>query len=327
MVNEAPLLFALHESQSFATRVARHLALTLGSIGEHGYEDGEYKCHPLDPVAGRNVVVFSGLYPEPGLSVHDKLCRLLFLCSAIKDAGARHLQIVSPYLCYTRKERRIQAQDPVITRYLATLMEASRIDSLMTMDVHDQAAFDNAFRIPTRHLESAQLFAEHFIRSYEGEPLVVASPDLGGIKRAERFRQILEERLGHSIGRACVEKYRHDESLSGGMLVGKVEGCTVILVDDLISTGSTLLRAADACHAGGARDIYAMATHGLFTRSNELLESPLFKRVVVSDSIPPPKLESVLKAGHFDVLDTAASIASALAVQYGIGDFQRDAAE
>lgn len=326
MLNEAPLLFALHESQPFATRVARHLAMPLGTVGERSYEDGEYKCHPLEPVSGRNVVVFSGLYPEPGLSVHDKLCRLLFFCSAIKDAGARHLQVVSPYLCYTRKERRIQTQDPVITRYLATLMEASRIDGLTTVDVHDPAAFDNAFRIPTQHLENAQLFAEYFIRWYKGESLVVASPDLGGIKRAERFRQVLEERLGHSIGHACVEKYRRDETLSGGMLVGKVEGCTVILVDDLISTGSTLLRAADACHAGGARDIYAMATHGLFTTSTELLESPLFKRVVVSDSIPPPKLEAVLKAGHFDVLDTSVSIASALAAQYGIGGIQRDVA-
>lgn len=318
MVNEAPLLFALHESQSFATRVARHLAITLGTVGERRYEDGEYKCHPLDSVAGRNVVVFAGLYPEPTLSVHDKLCRLLFFCSAIKDAGARHLQVVSPYLCYTRKERRIQAQDPIITRYLATLMEASRIDSLTTMEVHDQAAFDNAFRIPTLHLDNAQLFAEHFIRLYEGDSLVVASPDLGGIKRAERFRQILEARLGRSIGHACVEKYRRDETLSGGTLLGKVEGCTVILFDDLISTGSTLLRAADACHAGGARDIYAIATHGLFTTGTRLLESPLLKRIMVSDSVPPPQLESVLKAGHFDVLDTSASIASALAIQYGI---------
>ncbi|MDH4559044.1 ribose-phosphate pyrophosphokinase [Pseudomonas sp. BN417] len=130
MVNDAPLIFALRESQPFATRVARHLAIPLSTVGERRYEDGEYKCHPLEPVTGRNVVVFAGLYPEPDLSVHDKLCRLLFFCSAIKDAGARHLQVVSPYLCYTRKERRIQAQDPVITRYLATLMEASSIDGL-----------------------------------------------------------------------------------------------------------------------------------------------------------------------------------------------------
>jgi ribose-phosphate pyrophosphokinase len=320
MVSAAPLLFALHESQPFAIRVARHLALPLGTVEEHRYEDGEYKCHPLDPVAGRRVVVFAGLYPEAGLSVHDKLCRLLFFCSAIKDAGARHLQVVSPYLCYSRKERRIQAQDPVITRYLATLMEASGIDGLTTLDVHDQAAFDNAFRIPTRQLESAPLFAERFISGYRGEALVVASPDLGGIKRAERFRQVLEQRLGQSIERAYVEKYRCDESLSGSMLVGNVKERTVILLDDLISTGATLLRAAETCHAAGARRIYAMATHSLFTTCDELLSSPLFERIVVSDSIPSPRLEPAMQAGRVEVLDTSAAIAAALASQYGLED-------
>lgn len=318
MVTSVPLLFALHESQPCAIRVAKHLALPLGTIEEHRYEDGEYKCHPIDPVAGRNVVVFAGLYPESGLSVHDKLCRLLFLCSAIKDAGARHLQVVAPYLCYSRKERRVQAQDPVITRYLATLMEASGVEGLITLDVHNQAAFDNAFRIPTRQLESAQLFAEHFKSGYRGEVLVVASPDLGGVKRAERFRQVLEQLLGQSIERACVEKYRSDENISGSMLVGNVRERTVILFDDMISTGATLLRAAETCHTAGAQRIYAMAAHALFTTGTELLESPLFERIVVSDSIPSPTLEPAVQAGHVDVLDTSTAIAAALASQYTI---------
>jgi ribose-phosphate pyrophosphokinase len=324
MFNAAPLLFALHESHSFATRVARHLGLPLGTVGEHEYEDGEYKCHPQEAVAGRRVVVFAGLYPERGLSVHDKLCRLLFLCSAIKDAGARHLQVVSPYLCYSRKEQRIHAQDPVITRYLATLMEASRIDSLTTLDVHSKAAFDNAFRIPTQHLESTQLFAEHFIHEHRGEAPVVVSPDLGGIKRAERFRQVLERRLGQSVARACVEKYRSDEALSGSLLVGSVEGRNVVLIDDLISTGSTLMRAAEACHNGGAKCVWAMATHALLTSGSEsLLESQLFERIVVSDSIPSPRLESFVQAGRVEVLDTSAAIAAALESQYAIGDAGR----
>ena len=205
----------------------------------------------------------------------------------------------------------------MITRYLATLLEASRIDSLMTMDVHDQAAFDNAFRIPTRHLESAPLFVEHFSHAYQGEALVVVSPDLGGIKRAERFRQVLEQRLGQPIGRGCVEKYRCDEHLSGSMLVGNVDGCSVILVDDLISTSSTLLRAAEACRAGGARSIQAMVIHGLFTTGTRWLENPLFERVVISDSITPPRPERLAHAVRLEVLDISAEIAMVLAAQYG----------
>ncbi|WP_137822677.1 ribose-phosphate pyrophosphokinase [Pseudomonas sp. D(2018)] len=318
MSRDNPLLFALHEARPFAERVARHLGIPLGTVAERTYEDGEYKCHPLEPVAGKQVVVFAGLYAEPGLSVHDKLCRLLFLCSAIKDAGASHLLVVSPYLCYSRKERRIQAQDQVITRYIATLLEASRVDSLITMEAHNQAALDNAFRIPTVNLDNARLFADGFIGWDDGGPVVVASPDLGGIKRAELFRQALEVRLGRAIGHACVEKYRRDETLSGGMLVGEVEGCTVILLDDLISTGSTLLRAAQACHAGGARRIFAMATHGLFTEGTGMLESPLLQGVAISDSVPLPGVERALKAGRLVVVETAESIAATLVARYGL---------
>lgn len=321
MYNATPLLFALHESQHFAARVAQHLGLSLSAVGEHTYEDGEYKCHPQESVAGRLVVLFAGLYPECGLSVHDKLCRLLFLCSAIKDAGAQHLQVVSPYLCYSRKEQRIHPQDPIITRHLATLMEASRIDSLTTMDVHSKAAFDNAFRIPTQHLENTQLFADYFIREHQGDAPVATSPDLGGIKRTERFRQVIEQRLGYPVAGACVEKYRYDEALSGSRLIGSVEGRSVVLIDDLISTGSTLMRAAEACYNGGAKRVWAMATHALLTTGSEsLLESPLFERIVVSDSIPSPRLEPFVRAGHVEVLDTSAVIAAALESQYAVGD-------
>lgn len=319
MTTMPPLLFALSESQVFAQSVAGHLGLALSTVEEHRYEDGEYKCSALEPVAGRDVVVLSGLYAEAGLTVHDKLCRLLFFAASIKDAGARHLQVVSPYLCYSRKDRRIHAQDSVITRHLATLMEASRIDNLTTLEVHNQAAFDNAFRIPTRHLETTQLFVDYILQGFQEEALVIASPDLGGIKRAERLRQVLEQQMGRPIGHACVEKYRSENVLNGSKLVGHVDGCTVILIDDLISTGGTLLRAAEACYRNGARQVYAMATHGLFTTGSELAESTLLERIVVSDSIPSAKLESVINSGHLEVLDTSNLFAASLEAQYAIG--------
>ena len=115
-----------------------------------------------------------------------------------------------------------------------------------------------------------------------------------------------------------MEKYRSDEQLSGSLLVGSVEGRSVILVDDLVSTGATLLRAAEACHAAGARRIQALVTHALFTGGCELLESPLLERIVVSDSIPSPRLEPLLQSGRVAVLDSSAAFAAALAEQYGI---------
>ncbi|SDI53043.1 ribose-phosphate diphosphokinase [Pseudomonas panipatensis] len=311
-----PLLFALNGSRDFAERVARYLGSALAEHEERDYEDGEHKSRPIAPVSGRQVVVFHGLYGEPGQSANDKLCRLLFFCATLKDAGARHVQVVTPYLCYGRKERRTRPQDAVISRYVATLLEASGVDRLLAMDVHNVAAFDNAFRIPADNLESTGLFASHFAALLPTEDLVVVSPDTGGIKRAEQFRLALEERLGRPIGSAYTEKFRHNDQLSGGQLVGAVAGQVAILFDDMISTGDTLLRAAAACHAAGAARLFAAATHGLFTAGAELLETPLIERVVICDSVVPLRLTPQQRAQGLDILDSSALVAAWLREAY-----------
>lgn len=104
--------------------MAQRLGCPLARHEERDYEDGEHKCRPLDPVNGREVVVFHALYGDGGQSANDKLCRLLFFCGALKDAGARHIQVVTPYLCYGRKDRRSQPQDPTITRYVANFLKS-----------------------------------------------------------------------------------------------------------------------------------------------------------------------------------------------------------
>ncbi|MCY1273839.1 putative ribose-phosphate pyrophosphokinase 2 [compost metagenome] len=317
MTRDLPLLFALRDDQGYAARVARRLDCPLAAAEERDYEDGEHKCRPLESVDGRCVTVFAGLYGDAGRSVHDKLCRLLFFCGALKDAGTRHLQVVAPYLCYARKERRTQPQDPVISRYVATLLEACRVDRLLTLEVHNQSAFDNAFRIPTQHLECAGLFAEHFAGLLGDAEVAVVSPDTGGIKRAEQFRRALERRLGRPVGEAYMAKHRDNDLVSGSRLIGTVHGKTAILIDDLINTGSTLLLAGRACHDDGATRIYAGATHGLFTAGDELLASQLFERIVVCDSVPPFRLDPALVGQRLEVLDTSALVAAQLAGEYG----------
>lgn len=311
-----PLLFALQGSEAYAARVARHLALQLAEHEERVFEDGEHKTRALTSVEGRRVVVFHSLYGDARHSVDDKLCRLLFFCGSLKDAGARHVQVVAPYLCYARKERRTEYQDPVISRYVAALFEACRVDRLMTIEVHNSAAFDNAFRIPTRHLESAELFAERFAGLPADLQLVAVSPDAGGAKRAEAFRRALQQRTGRPVGSALMEKYRSNDVLSGALLVGEVRDRLAIVVDDLISTGGTLLRAGQACRDAGARAVYAAACHGLFTGGSELLESPVFERILVADTVPPLRLDAALAARRLEILDTSALVAEALRAEY-----------
>lgn len=108
MNTRPPLLFALHGTQEYAARVSRHMGLELAELEERAFEDGEHKTRALTSVESRNAVVFHALYGDDERSVNDKLCRLLFFCGALKDAGARHVQVVAPYLCYARKERRTQ---------------------------------------------------------------------------------------------------------------------------------------------------------------------------------------------------------------------------
>ncbi len=316
MASEFPLLFALNGSQAYAERVAQRLGCRLAAHEERAFEDGEHKSRPLQPVNGRQAVVFHALYGDAGQTVNDKLCRLLFFCGALKDAGARRVHVVAPYLCYARKERRTQPQDPIISRYVAALFEASGVDRLLALEVHNLAAFDNAFRIPTQHLPSAELFAEHFAALAGTAELVAVSPDAGGAKRAEQFRQALERRSGRPVGSAYMEKYRANDVVSGALLVGEVRGKTAVIVDDLISTGGTLLRAGQACRDAGATRIFAAAAHGLFTGGSELLDSPLFERIVICDSVPPFRLDPPLAARRLDILDSSAAVAALLAEEY-----------
>ncbi|MGF6154207.1 ribose-phosphate diphosphokinase [Pseudomonas fluorescens] len=319
MLTERPLLFALQGSEHYASRVAQRLGCQLARHEERDYEDGEHKCRPLESVNGREVVVFHSLYGDDHQSANDKLCRLLFFCGALKDAGARQVQAVTPYLCYGRKDRRTQPQDPTITRYVAAMIEACGVDRLVALEVHNPAAFDNAFRIPTWNLQCAELFAGHFAGFVGDAEVVSVSPDAGGTKRAEQFRQALERQLGRAVGGALMEKHRAQATFTGTLLVGEVLGKTAIIFDDLISTGETLMHAGLACQQAGATRLFAAATHGLFTGGSDLLDKPLFEHLAVSDSVPPFRLPPDCVAHRLHVLDSTALIATLLAENGAFG--------
>lgn len=312
MLTLPPLLFALQGSELYAARVAQRLGCSLARHEERDYEDGEHKCRPLDSVNGREVVVFHALYGDERQSANDKLCRLLFFCGALKDAGARQVQVMTPYLCYGRKDRRSQPQDPTITRYVAAFFEACGVDRLITLEVHNPAAFDNAFRRPAWSLQCAELFAEHFAPCVGDAEVVAVSPDSGGTKRAEQFRQALERQLGRSVGSAVMEKHRAHTTLTGTLLIGDVRGKTAIIYDDLISTGETLKHAGLACQQAGAGRLFAAATHGLFTAGSQLFDSPIFEHIAVTDTVPPFRLPADCVTRHLQILDSTALTAAFL---------------
>ncbi len=289
-------LFALNASRDFGEGVAAALGRPLDAHEEREFEDGEHKARPLVSVRGDDVYVLQSLHGDAHASGDDKLVRLLFFCAALRDHGAARITALVPYLAYGRKERQTKPFDPVSTRYLAQLVEAVGIDAVVTLETHSITALQNAFRIPTVHIDAAVLFAARAAQ-FAGEGLVaVVSPDPGGVKRAQLFGEHLKRRLERPVGNGFIEKRRSGGQVSGSLLAGEVAGATVLLVDDLISTGGTLRRAARTCLAAGAQRVIAFAAHGLFAAgAEEMLLDPALSAVVVGDTVPAPQLSDTAR--------------------------------
>jgi ribose-phosphate pyrophosphokinase len=285
-------LFAMNASAELGSAIAAALGQPLISHEEREFEDGEHKARPLDAVNGADVYVVQSLHSGPEQSANDKLCRLLFFIGAIKDAGAARVTAVSPYLCYARKDRRTKPNDPVTTRYLAGMFESIGTDCVVTLEVHNPAAFENAFRCRTVALTGTPLFVDHVKTAFTGDRIAVISPDAGGMKRAELLRDALEKALDRPVGKGLAEKHRSAGVVSGDLFVGDVTGTTALIVDDLISTGNTLLRAALAARKNGARRVIALVTHGLFMPgAAEAIADPAIDQLVVTDAVPAFRLD------------------------------------
>lgn len=292
--------------------IADSLGCRLVSHEERSFEDGEHKVRPLEPVGGAGVYVVQSLHSGPSESANDKLCRLLFFIGALKDAGAARVTAVVPYLCYARKDRRTKPSDPVTTRYIAAMFEAVGTDAIVTLEVHNPVAFENAFRRPTVTLTGTPLFVE-CARALKDQQLSVVSPDTGGAKRAELFREALEGSLGRPVGKAFCDKHRSAGVVSGDLFVGDVSGTTALVIDDLISSGGTLLRAARAARKAGARRVIALVTHGLFMPgAAEVITDPAIERIVVTDSVPAFRLPAGPLRDKVEILPAAPLLAEAI---------------
>ena len=306
-------LFSLNSDRAFAERISGALNVPLAAHEERDFEDGEHKARPLVNVRGKDVFVVQSLYSDGRQSVNDKLCRLLFFLGALRDASAGRVTAVVPYLCYARKDRKSKPRDPVTTRYVAAMFEAVGIDRMVTMDVHNLAAYQNAFRCHAEHLEARPLFVGHFAPLLADRDAVVVSPDAGGVKRAEAFRQSLEQAVGRPIPLAFMEKQRSEGVVSGEGVVGPLSDRVAVIIDDLISTGTTLARAAKACRQRGATAVYAAASHGLFVGdANKAIGDPALDQVVITDTIPPFRLDAAMVNEKVTVLSASSLIAEAI---------------
>ena len=286
------LWFSLDADGALAPGLAVALGVEPAPHEDRAFEDGEHKLRPLVDPVGADCYVLHGLHGDARYSPHDKICRLLMFAATLRDHGATRVTALVPYLAYARKDRQTKPFDPLGLRYVAQMTEAAGIDRLVVLEAHNVAALQNAFRCPVRHLDAHRAF-DALLPGWAGvRPLAVASPDPGGVKRVQLWREAAETALQRPVGFAMVDKRRSAGVVSSDRLVaGDVAGATVLLFDDLIASGETMRRAARALRGAGAAGVVACAAHGLFTSgAEEALADPAIDEVVVTDSVPPLRL-------------------------------------
>jgi ribose-phosphate pyrophosphokinase len=305
-MQKTAIWMAPEASRPFAQPLIEYLGASLAELEEKQYSDGEFSLRPITNVRDRRVVLIQSLYRDQRKSIADKLCELLLLASTVRNAGARDMILLAPYLCLSRSDRPIGFQGPVLIRSVAELIEASGFDQVITMDIHNPSSYHTAFHCPATNLSAMELFASHIHEKLGLDQVAVVSPDLGGIKRCENFREAFRQKAGFDTELCVATKERVDHVVDDRILAGSVAGKNAIIVDDMISTGSTLAHAVQACVNQGARRIYVAATHGLFAAEAEsLLDKLPIERILLANTVVPYHLEAPGFRNRVDMLNTA----------------------
>ena len=268
-------IFSGSSNRRLAAEIVAGLGVPGGRAEVGCFEDGETRVRLEENVRGSDVFVIQSLSAP---SDHH-IIELLLMIDAVRRSSASRVTAVIPYMAYAKQEKKTQSREPISAKVLANIITRSGADRILSVDLHS-AAMEGFFDIPVDHLRAGQLLAGHFDR-LDLSNVVVVSPDTGGVARANDFR----ERLGASL--AIIYRQRRDQENSHKLeMVGEVKGKTAIIVDDMISTGGTLLLATEALMDRGAAEVYACATHGVFADdAMEAIERSPIKRVVVTNTI------------------------------------------
>jgi len=288
-------IFAANSNKPVAEAMARALGLPLGKSAVSTFADGEINVSIEESVRGSDVFVVQ----STSNPVNDHLMELLIMIDAFKRASAGRITAVLPYLGYARQDRKAKARDPISAKLVADLITASGADRVLTMDLH-APQLQGFYNIPVDHLLGTPLLVPHFCKKFAGckKDIVIVSPDVGSVTRVRKFAEKFDAPL------AIIDKRRPKANESEVMnIVGDVKGKKVILVDDMIDTAGTLCEAARALvEVGGADEIYACATHGVFSPPalDRIAKSPIIE-ITVLDTINRKAAEGSPKIEYLSI--------------------------
>ena len=275
-------VFAGNSNPELAEHICSELYRTLGKADVAQFADGECSVSVFEPVRGKDVFIVQSTCNH----VNDNLMELLIMIDAMRRASAGRITAVIPYFGYARQDRKAKSRDPISAKLVANLITTAGADRVLTMDLH-AAQIQGFFDIPVDNLLGSHLFVKHFVNMFGkgNEDVMVVSPDVGSTARVRAFSM----KLG--VNMAIVDKRREKANQSEVMnIIGNVEGKTCVLLDDIVDTAGSLCGAAKAIsEIGGAKKVYACATHGVLSGpAIERIENSCIEELLLLDTIPYP---------------------------------------
>ena len=268
-------IFACTQSTEIGENIAKAYGVKLGKVIFHNFSDGEFQPSFEESIRGSRIFLIGSTQPSS-----DNLMELLLMIDAAKRASARHITAVMPYFGWARQDRKDKPRVPIGAKLIAKLLETAGATRIITMDLHaDQ--IQGFFEKPVDHLYASTIFIP-YLESLKLDNLTIASPDMGGSKRAYAYSKFLKSDVV-----ICYKQRKKANIISHMELIGNVEGKNVVLVDDMVDTAGTLTTAADLMMERGAKSVRAICTHPLLSgKAYERIENSKLKELIISDSIP-----------------------------------------
>ena len=268
-------IFSCTQSTELANIIAEKFGATIGKINISKYSDGEFQPSFEESVRGARIFIIGSTQPSS-----ENLMEMLLMLDAAKRASARHITAVIPYFGWARQDRKDKPRVPIGAKLIAKLIETAGATRIITMDLHaDQ--IQGFFEKPVDHLFASTIFLP-YIESLKLSNLTMASPDMGGSKRAYAYSKFLTSDVV-----ICYKQREKANVISHMELIGDVKGKNVILVDDMVDTAGTLTKAADLMKERGAISVRAICTHALLSgNAYDKIEESNLEELIVTDSIP-----------------------------------------
>ena len=269
-------LFSLSSNPEIAEKIAEATGLPLGKVSSRQFSDGEIMINIEESVRGDDIYIIQ----STSNPVNDHLWELLIMIDACKRASANSVNVVMPYFGYARQDRIAASREPITAKLIANMLVKAGVNRILTLDLH-AVQVQGFFDIPVDNLFTMPLFAAYYNeKGFTGSDIVVVSPKNSGVKRARGLAEYLDAPI------AIIDYAQDDAEREEGYIIGEVEGKTAIIVDDILNTGKTFAEAAKILERAGVKDIYAVASHGLFGGgAAEILNVAPVKEILVTDSV------------------------------------------